>query len=241
MWEWIHKAGSPKTCYRWCRAWQPWFATLCLVLLLVGLIDGLLFAPVDYQQGNAYRILFLHVPSAILSLFIYTTMAVSAFLFLVWKIKVADMVAEVSAPIGALFTALTLITGALWGRPTWGTFWIWDARLTSELILLFIYFGIMALRSAVPDQRASSKITSIMILIGAVNIPIIHYSVDWWHTLHQGATILKLGKPSISIAMLVPLLIMLAAFFLYFAWQLCARLRSELVSRDLESRWVKEL
>jgi len=235
------KIISPKVAYRWCCILQPWVMVLCLCLFLYGLLGGLLMAPADYQQGNAYRMMFLHVPVAIMSLAVYLVMAAAVVVHFIWKIKVADTVAKTSAPLGALFTLLTLIVGSLWGKPTWGTFWIWDARLTSELILLFIYFGIIALRSAVPEPFLAARASGVVVLVGLVNIPIIHYSVTWWNTLHQGATLLKLSAPSIDGSMLRPLLAMIAAFVLYYLWMLMVAVRYELIRSEKNTAWVKGL
>ena len=237
----IHKAASPKTTYRWARMVQPWIALFCLLAFAYGLYGGLVLAPSDYQQGNVYRIIYLHVPSAIWSLGVYMAMTAAVIVHFIWKIKVADIVAKVSAPIGACFALLTLITGSIWGKPTWGTWWIWDARLTSELILLFIYIGIIAIRSAIPERQLAAKASGVVTLLGVVNIPIIHYSVDWWHTLHQGATILKFSQPSIVPSMLYPLLSMIAAFMLYYVWLLLVKVRYELVKREKETAWVREI
>ena len=233
--------ASPKTCYRLCVWVQPWAMLLCLLGFTYGIIDGLWLAPPDYQQGDAYRIIFLHVPAAIMSLLVYVVMSVAVIFHFIWKIKVADWVAKTSAKLGVLFTIITLITGSLWGKPTWGTFWIWDARLTSELILLFIYFGIIALRAAIPEPLLASRASGLMTLIGLVNIPIIHYSVNWWHTLHQGATLLQLSKPTIAPSMLHPLLIMIAAYLFYFIWMLAANIRRELLVKEKNTAWVKTL
>ncbi|MBS0351555.1 MAG: heme ABC transporter permease [Proteobacteria bacterium] len=241
MWVFIHKIASPRTCYQWSGKILPGLIACLLLTAVYGLLGGLWLAPVDYQQGEVYRIMYIHVPSAIWSLGTYVIMAVSALLFLVWKIKVADLVAKLCAPIGAAFTFLALITGSIWGKPTWGTWWIWDARLTSELILLFIYGGIMALRSAIPEKQLAAQITSILILVGLINIPIVHFSVNWWQTLHQGASILRLGAPTIAPAMLYPLLSMIAAFFFYILVILTIGLRYELLQREHHTRWVQEL
>ncbi len=241
MWTWLHKAGSPKTTYRLIQRLQPWLALAAVLLIAYGVYDGLAVSPADYQQGNAFRIIYIHVPAAILSMMCYSVMAVAAFIYLVWKIKVADMVAKVSAPLGVLFTVMTLVAGSIWGRPMWGAWWIWDARLTSELILLFIYLGIIGLRSTMPDAQYGAKASCSLILIGAVNLPIIHYSVDWWHTLHQGATILKWGAPSIVPSMLHPLLLLIAGGICYYAWMLCLLLKHELLQRESSKQWVKQL
>lgn len=225
----LKKLMSPKYCQQWILRWQTTVAILCLLFLSYGLFAGLVLAPPDFQQGNVYRILYIHVPLAILSLSVYVIMSVFSLLFLIWKIKMADLISKISAPIGAVFTALTLITGSIWGKPTWGTWWIWDARLTSELILLFIYFGIIAIRRAIVESRLSAHASAIVTLLGLVNIPIIHYSVDWWNTLHQGATILKFGAPTIASAMLYPLLSMIAAAFCYYTLLVMMRLKKELI------------
>ncbi len=216
MWKFFYKIASPPTSFYWSGRLLPWLTGLMLATLCYGLVGGLWLAPPDYQQGDAYRIIFVHVPAAAWSLGIYMIMSAAALIHLIWKIKVADLVAKLSAPLGACFTLLALVTGSIWGKPTWGTWWIWDARLTAELILLFIYSGIIGLRSAIPEQQLAAQISDVLTLVGLVNIPIIHYSVNWWQTLHQGATILKLSSPSIAPSMLSPLLAMLLAFFLYY-------------------------
>lgn len=241
MWAWIHYLGAPRNAYRWCCRLQPIFAVAAMLLLLIGSYNGLFLAPADYQQGDAFRIMYVHVPAAVLSTLVYSVMAVNAFIFLVWKIKVCDAMVKVSAPLGAVFTLITLVAGSIWGKPTWGTWWIWDARLTSELILLFIYLGIILLRQLAGTSSQAGRLCAIFVLIGAVNLPIIHYSVNWWHTLHQGASILKWGTPSIAPSMLQPLLILLFGFVFFYAWMLCLGLRRELLSREAKSRWVKAL
>jgi len=238
MWQWIHKTASPRTTYRLAALLQPWLGFLCVVFIGYGLFDGLLFAPSDYQQGDVFRIMYLHVPAAIWSLGVYVAMSMAVIIFLIWKIKVADIIAKASAPIGALFTVICLLTGAIWGRPTWGTWWIWDARLTSELLLLFIYFGIIALRSAIPNKELSARVSGIFVLIGLVNIPIIHYSVNWWNTLHQGAS-LSLTNANIAPSMLHPLLAMIFGFLFYYAWGMCIKVRSELLVREQKASWIK--
>ncbi len=241
MWKIVYKLASPRTCYEWAGKLLPWVTGVLLVITIYGLIGGLYLAPPDYQQGNVYRIIFLHVPAAVWSLGVYTIMAVAALIFLVWKIKVADIIAKLSAPIGAIFTLLALITGSIWGKPTWGTWWIWDARLTSELILLFIYSGIIALRTAIPEPQLASQVSGILTLVGLINLPVIHFSVDWWQTLHQGASILKFGSPSIAPSMLHPLLVMLTAFFFYYLLLLLLGLRYELLKHEQRTSWVKDI
>ena len=209
--------------------------------LVYGLLGALWLAPPDYQQGDVYRIMYIHVPLAIGSLALYTSMSVAAFIFLVWKIKVADMIVQAGARLGALYTLLTLITGAIWGQPTWGTWWIWDARLTSELILLFIYLGILLIRASIPDRVQGAKVASVVTLIGFINIPIIHYSVYWWNTLHQGATLTIFEKPKIASIMLYPLLLNLIGFSLFCAWVTLHKARDIVLFRERRQRWVMDL
>jgi heme exporter protein C len=241
IWLFFHKLASPKHFYRISGILIPWLAAITAILLLVGLYLGLFVAPPDYQQGQSYRIIFVHVPSAWMSMFIYTFMAVLSAIYLIWNIKLADVMARSSAVLGASFTALALATGALWGKPMWGAWWVWDARLTSELILLFLYMGYIALVMAIDDVRTAARAGAVLILVGVVNIPIIHYSVEWWNTLHQGPTVTKLDKPSIHLSMLVPLLLMAGAFQLYYFAVVLMRARSELLDRERRSEWVREL
>lgn len=230
---------SPKTSYRWAGWALPWLSILALCSFAYGLAGGLWQAPSDYQQGEVYRIIFIHVPAAAWSLGIYVVMSLAALIYLIWKVKVADILARLSAPIGASFTFLALFTGAVWGKPTWGTWWIWDARLTAELILLFIYAGVIALRSTIPEPKLASQAAGILALVGLVNIPIVHYSVIWWQTLHQGPTLLKLSAPSISPTMLYPLLAMLLAFFIYYLIVLMIGLRFEILKKEQQTHWAQ--
>jgi heme exporter protein C len=206
-----------------------------------GLYGGLVQAPADYQQSDAFRIIYVHVPAAWMSLFIYVMMAIAGAIGIIWHVKMAEIVCVSSAPIGAMFTFLALATGSLWGKPMWGTWWVWDARLTSELILLFLYFGVMALYSAIEDKRMAARAVAILALVGLVNIPIIHYSVEWWNTLHQGPTVTKFDKPSMDTSMLIPLLVMAVAFKVYYFIALLLRMRVEILNRERNSKWVKEL
>lgn len=240
-WRWFHRFGSPAYFYFFAGRWAPRFGHLAVAFFLAGLYFGLVVAPPDYQMGDSYRIIFIHVPSAWMSMFIYVVMAVSAGIGLVWRIKLSHAVARSCAPVGAAFTFCALVTGALWGKPTWGTYWIWDARLTSELVLLFLYVGYMALLAALDDWKTGSRAGAVLALVGLVNIPIIHYSVEWWNTLHQGATITKLGRPSIDIRMLIPLLIMFAAVNFYFLAAMLNRVRCELLDQERRTRWVQEV
>ena len=241
MWTFFHKLGSPPFFYVIAGKLVPWLGWICAGLLIAGLYGGLVLAPPDYQQGESYRIIFIHVPSAWMSLFVYVVMAVSGAIGLIWRIKVAEAIAAASAPVGAWFTFLALITGSLWGKTMWGTYWVWDARLTSELILLFLYLGVIGLHSAIEDRRTASRATAVLSLVGLVNIPIIHYSVEWWNTLHQGATITKFGAPSIHLSMLAPLLIMALGFKLYYFMVLLMRSRTEVLERERGSAWVREV
>ena len=241
MFLWFHKLGSPPHFYRIAGNWLPWLGTIFLLLLVAGVYGGLILAPPDYQQGESYRIIFVHVPSAWMSLFIYMVMAACGVVVLVWRMKIAEIVLISSAPIGASFTFLALATGSLWGKPMWGTWWVWDARLTSELILLFLYLGVIGLHGAIEDKRIAARAIAILAIVGMVNIPIIHYSVEWWNSLHQGPTITKFDKPSIHWSMLIPLLLMALAFQVYYLLVLFQSCQAELLQRERNSKWVEEL
>ena len=240
-WTFFHKLGSPKWFYEISGKWLPWLTLLTALMMCVGLGWGLLFAPPDYLQGNSYRIIFLHVPAAFLASAIYAMMAIAGAISLIWKIKLADIALACCAPVGASFCFLALVTGAIWGKPTWGAWWVWDARLTSMLILLFLYFGVMALRSAIPSTNAASKGCAILTLVGVVNLPIIKFSVEWWNTLHQGATLKLTEKPTMTPEMLWPLLVSIAAFYLFFMVVLMLRMRAEILGRERRTRWVRDL
>jgi heme exporter protein C len=241
MMKFIHKTASPPYFYRLSGLWSPWLAGIFYILLVAGLYGGLVYAPTDYQQGESYRIIYIHVPAAWMSLFIYMVMAAAGAIGLIWRIKLAEIVTVCSAPVGAGFTLLALITGSVWGKPMWGAWWVWDARLTSELLLLFLYLGVISLYASISDKRVASRAVALLALVGVVNIPIIHYSVEWWNTLHQGPTVTKFDKPSIDMRMLVPLLIMAVAFKVYYVWALFLRIRVELLERERNTQWVKEL
>lgn len=212
---------------KWTSRLWPYLLASTILVISAGLVWGLFFAPADYQQGDAFRIIYVHVPSAFLSLMVYTVMALSAAVFLVWRIKVFDIIANASAPVGALFTFLALITGSIWGKPMWGTWWIWDARLTSELILLFLFWGYMALRDAL-GPKTGALASSYLAIIGIINIPIIHFSVSWWNTLHQGPTLSRLARPAMDNSMLYPLLLMILGFVLYYMCMLCLQILRQL-------------
>jgi heme exporter protein C len=237
----FHRLGSPKVFYGLSVRLAPWLGWATLVVMLVGLVGGLGLAPTDYEQGESYRIIFIHVPAAWMSLMVYMVMAANAVIALVWRIKIAEVLMISSASLGATYTAVVLITGSLWGKPMWGTWWVWDARLTSELVLLFMYLGIIGLYGAIEDRRKASRACAVLVLVGVVNIPIIHYSVEWWNTLHQGPTVTKFGAPSIHLSMLIPLLIMWLGFMLHYATTLLTRARCELLERERDSAWVQRL
>ncbi|PSV39377.1 heme ABC transporter permease [Photobacterium sp. GB-27] len=241
MWKWLHPYAKAENTYRLCGKLLPWFAMISLIAIVVSSIWGLMFAPADYQQGDSFRIIYLHVPAAIWSMGAYVSMAIAAFIGLVWQIRLSDMAAAAMAPVGAVFTFMALITGAIWGKPMWGTWWVWDARLTSELILLFLYLGVIALYNAFDDQKTAAKAAGILAIVGVINIPIIHFSVEWWNTLHQGATITKFAKPSMSTDMLWPLLIGIVGFAFFFGTVTMIRLRNEILIRESHRPWVREL
>jgi heme exporter protein C len=240
-WTFFHKLGSPRWFYDIAGKWLPWLTGASLVFLISGTIWGLAFAPPDYQQGDSFRIIYLHVPTAILAQSCYMMMAAAGAVGLIWRMKITDVFISAAAPIGASFTFLALFTGAVWGKPTWGTWWVWDARLTAMLILLFLYFGVMALQSAIEDKVTSSKATAILLLVGVVNIPIIKYSVDWWNTLHQPATFFLTKKPAMPAEMWMPLLVMVIGTYCFFGAVLFMRARNEILLRERRTRWVQDI
>ena len=241
MWKWLHPYAKPERSYQLAGKLLPWFAVLTVISFVVGLVWGLLYAPADYQQGDSFRIIYIHVPAAIMATGAYSTMAIAAFIALVWQIRLAEMTVAATAPVGAVFTFIALFTGAAWGKPMWGAWWVWDARLTSELILLFVYMGIIALYNAFSDKVLAGRAASILTLVGVINLPIIHYSVVWWNTLHQGATISKFEKPSMATEMLWPLLVMIFAFAVFLGTLTLMRFRNEILTRESHRPWVKAL
>ncbi len=241
MWSFFHRLASPKHFYQFATRLIPWLGWSTLILFIIGIYLGLFVAPTDYQQGESYRIIYIHVPAAWMSMFTYMVMAAAGGIGLIWKMKMADIIASSAAPLGAAFTILALVTGSLWGKPMWGTWWIWDARLTSELILLFLYLGFIALQSAIEDRRTAANACAVLALVGVVNIPIIHYSVEWWNTLHQGATVTRFDKPAMATSMLIPLLTMFLAFKLYFGMTLLMRARVEILERERDTTWIKDM
>jgi len=233
----IHKTGSPPWFYRFTGRLLPWLWAIFFVVAGWGLYLGLLVAPPDYLQGESARIMYIHVPSAYMSMLIYALMAIMGFIGLVWHVRIAEIMSISSAPVGAFFTVLALATGSLWGRPTWGTYWVWDARLTSELVLLFLYLGVIALYASYDEPRKAARAAALLALVGLVNLPIIHFSVQWWNTLHQPPSLSASGS-SIHPSMLWPLLTMIVAWKIYYIANLLTRSRVRLLEQDQRKRWV---
>ena len=227
--------ANPQRFLRLARALTPWFLGAGVALTVVGLFLALFVAPPDYQQGDAARIMYVHVPAAWMALFVYACMAISSAVAFIWKHPLADIAAKASAPIGCVFTALALITGMLWGQPMWGAWWVWDARLTSVLILFFLYLGYIVLWGAIEEPTRAARAARILALVGAINIPIIHFSVEWWNTLHQGATVFRTDGPAISASMLAPLLVMAVAYNVLYVALLLIRMRMEVSQRRLRT------
>ncbi|MDH5631877.1 MAG: heme ABC transporter permease [Gammaproteobacteria bacterium] len=241
---WFSKYAAPVIFYPFAGKLIPWLGAITAILFGYGMYTGFFVAPADYQQGESYRIMFIHVPSAWMSMFIYVVMAVSGAIALAWKTRLSEILASACAPIGASFTFIALITGSLWGKPMWGTYWVWDARLTSELILLFLYLGYMALEASIDDPRRAARASAILALVGVINIPIIHFSVEWWNTLHQPASISSVSKavkPSIHPSMLIPLLVMFVACKTYFFTVVLMRMRHIILVRERHTSWLRDL
>jgi heme exporter protein C len=230
--------SSPQTFYPLAGTLQPWFTVLAVLLCAAGLYIGFFVAPTDAQQGDAYRIIFIHVPAAWMSMFLYLVMGFWSGVGLVLNTRLSSMVATALAPTGALFTFIALWTGALWGKPTWGTWWVWDARLTSELILLFLYIGFMALQAAIDDPRRADKAGAVLALVGVINIPIIYFSVKWWSTLHQGASVSMKSAPTMATTMLLGMLVMALGFWMYSIAAVLARVRCVILERERHTDWV---
>ena len=230
----MFRYANPAQFMRLSGALLPWVSILALVALATGLFLGFRVPP-DYQQGMTVTIMFVHVPAAIVAELAYGLIAVASIFSLVWRHPLADTAARAAAPLGAMFTALGLITGSLWGRPMWGAYWVWDARLTSFLLLLFLYLGYIALWNAIEDETRAARAAAILALVGAVNLPVIKFSVDWWNTLHQPASVSKMGMPSIDPRMLLPLMLMFAGFTAFFVTLLLARVRSEITAAKIRT------
>ncbi len=241
MWKLLYKLASPYYFYEQSARWVSWCLALSVLFIGLGLMWGLFFAPSDYQQGDAFRIIYVHVPCAFLSIGIYVYLGFLALLLLVWRIKMAGIMLRVGAEIGASMSLLALLTGAIWGKPMWGAWWVWDARLTSELILFFLYVSIVVLARAYENQSSSDRLVAILTLVGVADLPIIHYSVYWWNTLHQGATITVFSKPKIDVLMLYPLLVTLVGFGLFCAAIWLKKERHLLLWRSRRQLWVQAL
>jgi len=241
MWKWFHQLGAPRSFYDISGRLLPWFWTFAALLLTMGVVWALAFVPEDYQQGDSVRIMYIHVPAAILSQSAYAMMAFAGGVFLIWRIKLADVALQCAAPVGASITFLALVTGSIWGKPTWGTWWVWDARLTSTLVLLFLYIGIMALRAAMENRESAGRATALLALVGIVNLPIIKYSVDWWFTLHQASSFSLTEKPAMPPEMWMPLLVMVLGFYFFFFSLWMMRIRVEIINREFRTDWVKKL
>jgi len=240
--RWFHQLGSPPYVYRLAERLAPWLGAFGCTLLVIGAVWGLAIAPPDYQQGEVYRIIYIHPQTAYVAMMAYVVMAVASAIGYIWRLKIAHAAAVSAAPLGAWFTFCALCTGAIWGRPTWGTYWQWgDPRIMFETLLLFQFLGYMALRGAFDDRDKADKVTAILAVVGVVNVPIIHYSVEWWNSLHQGPTILRFGSPAMTADMLWPFLTMVLGFTLTFYWLLLRRLQAEIVEREGDARWLREL
>lgn len=236
-----HKLGSPRWFYELSQTWLYGFGAAAVVLLIVGGVWGLAFAPPDYQQGNSYRIMFVHVPTAILAQSCFMLMGAAAVVLLVWRMKMADLVLQAATPIGLWITALALFSGGVWGKPTWGAWWVSDARTVSTLVMLFLYISLHALRQALPRAETASRACAVLAIVGLINIPIIKYSVEWWNTLHQVSSISVFKRPSMPATMYLPLLVNILGFYCFFATVLLARLRALVLRTEARAQWVREL
>ncbi|GAB2517592.1 heme ABC transporter permease CcmC [Lysobacter humi (ex Lee et al. 2017)] len=238
--RWFHQLGSPPTFDRFAAKWSPKAYALGLLLMLPGLYGALFQVPADYQQGDSFRILYIHVPAAWMSMAVYAVMAVQATIALAWRIKLCEILAMACAPIGAGFTLLTLVTGSIWGRPMWGTWWDWDPRLTTELVLLFVYLGVMGIYASIDDRRLAARAAAFLAIVGVVLLPIIRYSVVWWNSLHQGSTIRLFGESTMDGSMIAPLVWMVVATKVWFVGALLARARADNLRREAGKAWVAD-
>ena len=236
MFDWL---ANPNRFNKITEKIQPYILLIAITTLISGLYFGLFDSPKDYQQGDAVRIMYVHVPSAWLASFLYFSLAISCVFYLVWKHPLADLVSSSIAPIGALFSALTLVTGSLWGKPMWGTWWVWDARLTSMLVLFFFYLGYILLSNAFERKIDGSKTASVLAIVGLINLPIVKFSVDWWHTLHQPASIIKIGGPSIDDKMLLPLMLMIFALSFFSLYMVILNVKTKLIEKKCEALLLK--
>ncbi|MEM9620993.1 MAG: heme ABC transporter permease [Pseudomonadota bacterium] len=236
-----HKLGSPRWFYQISAGWIIGFGVAAMVLLLVGTVWGLAFAPADYQQGNSFRIMYVHVPAALVAQSLYLGMGVAGVVLFVWRMKLADVAIGACLPLGMLLTALALFSGGVWGRPTWGTWWEWDARTVSTLVLLFLFIGIFALREAIEDVELRARASALVAIVGTINIPIIKYSVEWWNTLHQGSSLFLTKKPAMPAEMWLPLLVMILGVYCFAGHNVLSRMRIEVLRRERNTQWVKAL
>lgn len=235
-----HKLGSPRWFYQISKPWITGFGVAALVLLAVGIVWGLAFAPPDYQQGNSFRIMYVHVPAAMVAQSVYMGMGVAGLVLFVWRMKLADVAIAACLPLGMLLTALALFSGGVWGRPTWGTWWEWDGRTVSTLVLFFLFLGIYALREVIADAALRAKASALVAMVGTINIPIIKYSVDWWHTLHQPASFTLTEKPAMPPEMYLPLLVMVLGMYAFAAHNILSRMRVQVLEREQRTQWVRE-
>ncbi len=241
MWSLFHKFGSPPWLYRLSGSILRWLLPITVLALFAGAVWGVLFTPPDFRQGNSYRIIYIHVPAAVVALAGYYVMAIAGAVSLIWRMKMADVAMRACAPIGAALTFVALVTGSIWGKPTWGTWWVWDARITSMLILFFLYLGVVALYEAYENKELAAKACAVLSLVGTVNIPIIYKSVDWWYSLHQPASIKFTGETTIDPSMLYPLLFMVISFYALFTCALLLNMRAEILQREQRTAWVRRL
>ncbi|MDG2524411.1 heme ABC transporter permease [Stenotrophomonas sp. HITSZ_GD] len=239
--RWFHLLGSPPVFDRFAARWAPWCLAAGVLLGGIGLWQALFVVPADYKQGDSFRILYIHVPSAWMSLFVFGLMALYAAIAMIWRVKLCEILAMACAPIGAAFTVITLLTGSIWGKPMWGAWWDWDPRLTTELILLFLYLGVIGLYQVIDDHRNAARAAGLLAIVGVALLPVIRYSVVWWNSLHQGQSIRLLGESSIDASMLVPLWLMVAATKCWFAGSLLLRARADNLRREAGKDWVARL
>ncbi|HLT04817.1 MAG TPA: heme ABC transporter permease CcmC [Pseudomonas sp.] len=235
---WFHKLGSPPWFDRFAARWAPWALLAGALVMAPGVWGALFDVPPDYQQGDSFRILYIHVPAAWMSMLVFGIMAIQATIALVWRIKLCEVLAMACAPIGAAFTLITLLTGSIWGKPMWGTWWDWDPRMTTELILLFLYLGVIGLYNAIDDRRAAARAAGLLAIVGVVLLPIIRYSVEWWDSLHQGQTIRVFGESSLDASMAWPLWWMVIGTKFWFAGSLLLRARADNLRREAGKAWV---
>lgn len=240
-WAWFHRFGSPPYFYSVAGRIIPWLAWPAALLIVAGLWGGVVMAPPDYQQSDAARIMYVHVPAAYIALMSYSVMAISATIGLIWRMKVAHAAAAACAPIGASFAAVCLATGMLWGQPMWGTYWAWDPRLVSVLVLFFFFLGYIGLRGAIDDVSRADRSSAVLAIVGFVNVPITHFSVTWWNSIHQGPSLIRKGGPAMPASMWVPLVLVIFGFTFYFYAVMLMRARAEVLRRDRGGSWVRDI